>query len=211
MTKIYDSMTVERLIPRRLHITEFPGFRLIEEENQRDGECGYGIKDVDYERLLKSAGSTDFLFEKFPDSSIERTDTVRGVTDEFLDSYLHVPQYSNEHYGDVDLRELVALEAFQNIVTDQTVDDGYLYDLDGAPVYRSFRVEMPIGYGYDVNAITISLRKYGFAIKPKKFGQGEIRLGDRRISPVPHYNRDSQGENTRFDFNSSKWIKYKPK
>ena len=95
MAKIYDSVTVERLIPRRLHITSFPGFHLIEEENQRAGECGYGIKDVDYERLLKSAGSTDFLFEKFPDSIIERTDMVRGVTDKFLDDYAtairHVP------------------------------------------------------------------------------------------------------------------------
>jgi hypothetical protein len=192
----YKITTVRRLVPQELLVTEFPGFRLIEGNDWPlgGGEFGYGIRDEDYEALLeKSLGNTDFLFE--PWEHVPRNMRYVGVTDEYVSHYVHLPQYAvSDHYEEMEIRELAKRGAFQNIVADEVGDDGYLYALNGHPVYRSFSVELPVGWGFSVDKLYKRLsREFGTVERPRKFGEGTTRLGNLRLRDVPYYNQESSG------------------
>jgi len=182
------------MIPEQMTITELPGFRLIDGVTwPLSGKGEFGIRDADYERILAEFGSTDFLFE--PWNWVDPEFRVFGIADDYRQHYIHRPHLSHDYSDGPPMLDLVKLGKFNNIVTDFTVDDGYFYDLDGNPVYRSFRMELLCNQGWDLTKVTHDLRKVFKAVNstPRKFGEGKIRIGNMNLYEVPRYNRDFSG------------------
>jgi hypothetical protein len=173
------SYKVGRLVPQEATITEFPGFVLIEESgDHRDDEYGWAMRTEDFVRLVTKHKGHDFIFDPIG-FGLSCTLFYHGIIDERLDDYIHRPQWCSDHHADVDIRRIVELGDFQNIVYDGSSDDGYLYDLNGDPVYRSFRVELGESR-FRVKLVQSAL------LKNKK-------VRDLEIQNVPYYNVDSIG------------------
>ncbi len=132
---------VDRLIPQEASITEFPGFVLIEPANMQRGERGWAMRTEDFVSLLQKHNGHDFIFDPIA-FGVPWNLIYHGMMNGRLDDYIHRPQWELGHPDYVDIRAIVKLGNFQNIVSDRSSDDGYVYDLNGDPIYRSFRVEL---------------------------------------------------------------------
>lgn len=174
----FDTYEIGRLVPQAAKITEFPGCVLIEVQPMKSGETGFAMRTEDFAAMIGKWKGTDFVFESF---QIPFEMFYQGVLDEYLDEYVNQSGCESEYSGAVDIRTIVEMGDFQNIVRDFTSDDGYLYDLNGDPVYRSFRVELGSN-DYDARAI-------------HKFLKGHKKVKDSLgIEKIPYYNADSIGD-----------------
>ncbi len=169
---------VDRLIPQESSITEFPGFVLVESSNLRAGECGWAMRTSDFVSLMRKHKGHDFIFDPTA-FDVPWSMFYHGITDERLDDYTYRPQWQPGHVGHVDIRRIMELGDFQNIVHDNTSGDGYMYDLNGDPVWRSFRVELGESE-YQVKLIQSAL------LKNKK-------VRDLEVQDVSYYNQGSRG------------------
>lgn len=173
----FPTYEIGRLVPQAAKITEFPGCVLIEVQPMKSGQTGFALRTEDFAAMISECKGTDFVFEPL---QIPIEVFYHGVMDEYLDDYVNRPHLQSDYYGAVDIRVLVEMGAFQNIVRDFTSDDGYLYDLNGDRVYRSFHVELGSN-DYDAQAI-------------HKFLAGYKKIKGLGIEKVPHYNVDPIGK-----------------
>ncbi len=169
---------VDRLIPQESRITEFPGFVLIEDADLREDEYGWAMRTQDFASLMRKHKGHDFIFDPIA-FGVPWTLLYHGIVNARLEDYIHRPQWQLGNHGYVDICQLAELGHFQNIVSDRSSDDGYLYDLNGDPIYRSFRVEL------GENAFQVKLVQ-SVLLKNKK-------VCDLEILAVPYYNQDSKG------------------
>ena len=170
---------VGRLIPQESFITEFPGFVLIEPVNHlRGDECDWAMRTQDFASLMRKHKGHDFIFDPTA-FEVPWSMFYHGITDERLDDYIDRPQWQPGHLGRVNIRRIMELGNLQNIVSDNVNGDGYMYDLNGDPIYRSFRMELAES-DYRVKLIQSAL------LKNKK-------ASDLEIKDVPYYNQVSRG------------------
>ena len=160
-------------------VTEFPGFVLVENfTSSVEDNCQFALRTEDFAKLHRKWKGTDFLFEPF---AISPDMYYRAVTSSYLNDYIARPQWvSDAEFDEADIRSYVEHNKFQNIVRGYTVDDGYLYDLNGDPVYRSFRVAL--------GSNDFAAQSVYSHLKRNKKVQG---LG---IEKVPFYNHDCVGD-----------------
>jgi hypothetical protein len=195
----YAETAVERLVPEKLTVVEFPGFRWIYGTRwpmPEDTDTGWGIRDKDYERHLEGS-NTDFLFQPWRD--VPWRERLTPISAAYLHHYVHSsylePDYKNL-FGNV--KSLANSGALGNFVTDSTAYDGYMYDIQDLPVYRGFRMELAEGHGYRVTRIANDLIKiYGHRGRttkyPTHFGLNNARVCNLSVDDVPYYNQDSMG------------------
>ena len=169
---------VGRLIPQEANITEFPGFVLVEYSNQQENECGWAMRTQDFASLMRKHKGHDFIFDPI-DYGVPWTLIYHGIRNERLDDYIHRPQWQLGNHGFADIHGIVERGNFLNIVSDRSSDDGYMYDLNGDPIYRSFRVELGESE-YRVKFVQSALLKNN-------------KARDLGVKDVPYYNQDSRG------------------
>lgn len=121
---------------QQIELTEYPGFLVIE---GRLFNYSWAMRTEDFVAQVEKEGGTDFLFDPYSVSYAQR---YYGVTDKYLKNYVNSPQITYFDGEILDVRDLAESGRFGNIVYDGSVDDGYIYNLNGEPLIRSFYVEL---------------------------------------------------------------------
>ncbi len=178
---------VSRLAPQTATITEFPDFVVVELQitAQIPFVPGFAMRTRDFAPLVSKWGNTDFVFEW---REIPHEKFYLGVSNERLDDYVNHPQWMSSHLNETCSALWYAeQELFKNLVRDSSVMDGYLYDLNGDPVYRSFHIELGSN-DFDTDGIIRAIRNHP---KVQSFG----------VKGIPLWNRDSIGDSrVRFNY-----------
>jgi len=175
---LMNSDEISRLVPQIATITEFPDF--IVAELQAGAQIpfvpGFAMRTRDFATLINKWGNTDFVFEW---REIPYEMLYLGVSNERLSNYVNHPQMSIHEKETCSALWYANEGLFQNIVRDYTAMDGFMYDLNGDPVYRSFRVELGSNhYATGVHTMLLSNPKVNATLAVEK---------------VPYYNQDSIG------------------
>jgi len=133
-----------------------------------------------YEERTAKQGSR-WMFRK--DLKIPREEHLAIATGEYLEWYEHHSAWSFEGkqpYKKLSVKNLEALKAPCRIVNDQSWYDGYIYDLNGKPLYRCFFLDyIAAGHTPDCN-----IRKAYKAIVEND------KVKKAKIIEIPYYNND---------------------
>jgi hypothetical protein len=163
---------------QKAKITEFPGFVMIE-----GVACEpFAMRTATFARYMdRNKGSIDWIFD-WPNIAIE--DRYWAVTPTYFYDYVEDPAHQLDFTDHLcPLPVAVALGEFHLIVYDGSVDDGYFYDLEGKPVYRSFAMELCTSDFGDLGPLAAHLRK-------------NKKIKNLMIDDTPWYNRESSGAET---------------
>jgi len=168
---------LERTV-QRAKITEFPGFVMIESVYEES----FAMRTATFARYMdRNKGSIDWIFD-WPNIAME--DRYESVTGSYFSDYVDDPSHQSDFDDRISfLPTAVELGEFHLIVYDGSMDDGYFYDLEGKPVYRSFAMELCTRDFGDLGPLAAHLRK-------------NKKIKNLMIDDTPWYNRELSGAET---------------
>ena len=137
---MFSTFDLEQDVIKRAKVTEFPGFVLIESNDMTHNEP-FAVRTERFVKLMEEHGNIDWAFDLHDIWSEDLC--YHAVKPKYMRDYIENPDCESKY---TDLHASIRMTAEDGrldlIVNDQTSNDGYMYDLNGDPVYRYFHINI---------------------------------------------------------------------